>query len=158
VSPHDDHGERHDACVEEHVADRQHARDRWGQPDHVRERGEHVRRRHQVVLPVVDRRGQGPARSARRADRRFAHWHAAVERDHGHVEREAQQEKRRGREPSVHPDERDQQRVAAHEDGDRDIVLEPAVERDQLQREPSGSSAPPIHVEPLEVAHATARE
>ena len=157
-SPHDDHGEGHDACVEQHVADRQHGRDRRGQADHVRERGEHVRRRHQVVLPVVDRRGQHPARSARCADRRLAHGHAAVQRDHGHVEREAQQEQGRSRESSVHPDERDQQRVAAHEGGDRDIVVEPAVERDQLQHESRGGGAPPVHVDPLEVAHAAACE
>ena len=99
-------------------------------------------------LPSSIAAGSVPLGPAADRDRRLAHGHAAVQRDHGHVEHEPDEQQRCGGQPPVHPHERDQQRVARHERRDGHVVVDPAAQRHDLQqrgrrsRPPTSAPAP----------------
>jgi hypothetical protein len=158
VSPHDDHREDHDARVEEQVTHREYGRCRRRKSDHICERRQDIRRRHEVVLAIVDRRWKPVTRNPRRTDRLLAHRHASVDADHEHVEHEPHQQHGRGRQAAVHPHEGDEQGVARDQCSHGRVVVEPSLERDRLHHESGERGTPPVHMDPFEVAQASTGE
>jgi hypothetical protein len=91
---HHDHEDRQ-ARVEEHVADRDHGADGRRDPDHIRERREHVVRSHEVMLHGA-RADEPVGAGTGRFEGARAHGHPIVHADHQEVQGQTRDHQPRG--------------------------------------------------------------
>jgi hypothetical protein len=130
--------------VEQDIADREHRAERSWYGDHVCERFEHVRIRHQMVLRAAldDDGALAPGCS----DGIGAHGHPAVQPHDSQVHDKARRHERRARHSSIDRNHPQQQHVARDErsGGQTDPARADPADRNRLQRERHEGETPPV--------------
>jgi hypothetical protein len=114
-SEHDHDHEDRDAGVEKYIADRDHDADGRRDPDHVAQRRERITGAHEVMLRGA--RAEEPLGAGTcRFEGVRTHRHPTVHTDDEDVQNQSRHHEPEGREPVVHPRERQEKSVGAHED------------------------------------------
>ena len=139
-SHHHHHDEPRDPRVQQDVPDRHDRSDRRRYRDHVGEPGQHIVVGHQVVLR--SRRGQRPRRP-RPLGSRLRSPACPGSRRSRQRSSPGRSGSRRGREPPVHPHERDQEHVGRQQRAYSPAGSEARRDRDRLQTQTEQRDRPP---------------